>query len=352
MPQLPVRCLIVLVLVLAAAAAADYEVVKSTHGNLIISGYAIGRYTYQQSDESALDATEANTFSLRSASIIFRGDVFRYAGYFIYFDVAYEQPLMDAYGTLKIIPGTEFRAGQFLVPFSRESYTSTSKLLLIDRSLASVNIAPPLGRDVGAQLGFKIESDDRPDWASLAVAVVNGSGPNRVDENAAKDVAVRVAGNPLRWEAAKGLTLEGYYYRGKPYAAVYGTGDGARYGGCVAFNHERFTFQGEFLYRERTFEPTPGAAVDLSDAGYYLQASYKQPLPLPWLQIVEPCARWESYDRDRRAPDDGTNAATGGLNLHFDPGHHCKLMANYQHFIEEAEAIDNDKISAQLQVRF
>jgi hypothetical protein len=341
------------ILCLAGAARADFEVVKSTHGNLILSGYAIGRYTYQYGDESALGAAATNTFSLRSASIIFCGDVFKYGGYFIYFDLACAKPLMDAYGTLKIIPRTEFRAGQFLVPFSRESYTSTSKLLLINRSLASVRIAPPLGRDVGAQAEFEFKSDERPDWASLALAVVNGSGPNRVDENAAKDVAVRVAGNPLPWKATEGLTLEGYYYRGKPYSAVYGTGYGDRYGGCVAFDHERFTFQGEALYRNRTFEPIPaGAAVNLSDAGYYVQASYKHPLPWPWLQIVEAAARWEHYDRDRNISGDATDAVTGGVNLHLEPGHRCKLMANYQHFIEEGEKIDNDKISAQFQVRF
>ena len=337
----------------AAGAAADYEVVKSTHGNLLISGYAIGRYTYQYGDEAAVGVPTANTFSLRSASLIFQGDVFKYAGYFIYLDATLSPALMDAYGTLKIIPYTEFRAGQFLVPFSRESYTSTSKLLLIDRAMVAANVAPPLGRDVGAQLEFKLRSDDRPDWAALAVAGVNGSGPNRVDENVAKDVAVRVTGNPFPWAATKGLTLEGYYYLGKPYMAAYGTGDGARYGGCVAFDHERFTLQGEILYRERTFhEPAGGGAVDLSDGGYYLQGSYKHPLPWPWLQIIEPAARWESYDPARTIPDDVAEAVTGGVNLHFDRGHHCKLMANYQHFLEETLPIDNDKISAQFQVRF
>jgi hypothetical protein len=347
------KYLISILLMSAAGAAADFEVVKSTHGNLIISGYAIGRYTYQQGDEAAVGAPTLNTFSLRSASLIFRGDVFKYAGYFIYFDAACSPVLMDAYGTLKIIPYTRIRAGQFLVPFSRESYTSTSKLLLIDRSMVTANVAPPLGRDVGAQLEFKLQSDDRPDWASLAVAGVNGSGPNRVDENVAKDVAVRVAGNPLPWAAIRGLTFEGYYYLGKPYMAPYGTGDGARYGGCVAFDHERFTFQGELLYRGRTFhEPAGGGTVELSDGGYYLQGSYKQPLPWPWLQIVEPAARWERYDAARNVPDDAIDAVTGGVNLHFDPGHYCKLMANYQHLVEEGEKIDNDKISAQFQVRF
>jgi hypothetical protein len=343
----------------AGPARADYEVVKATYGNLVLSGYAIGRYTYQFGDEAAGGPAPASTFSLRSASLIFRGDVSPYAGYFIYVDAACSRPLLDAYGTLRVIPHAEIQVGQFLVPFSRESYTSTSKLLLIDRSLASVNIAPPLGRDVGAQLEFKLQPEGSARWASLAVAGINGSGPNRADDNTSKDLAVRAAGNPFPWEATRGLTLEGYYYLGKPAfynpanpPELWGTGDGARYGGCLALEHERFSLQTEWLRRRTAYERPYGAAYEYAEAGYYLQGSYKIPAPLPWLQIVEPCGRWEYYDPDADRAGDATNAVTGGVNLHFEPGHHCKFMANYQHFLEEETPVDNDKVSAQLQVRF
>lgn len=349
----------ILSFLLAGAARADYEVVKSTHGNLVLSGYAIGRYTYQQGEDIPDQPAARSSFSCRSASLIFAGDVFKYAGYRIYFDVACSPALMDAYGTLKIIPRTEIRAGQFLVPFSRESYTSTSKLLLIDRSLASANIAPPLGRDVGAQVEYKISAEGKPYWGALAVAGVNGSGPNRADENNSKDVAVRLSGNPFPWEKAEGFVVEAYYYLGKP--AFYnpanplerwGTADGRRYGACLALERERVTFQTEALRRKATYERPYGATYEESETGYYVQAGYKEPLPWPWLQIVEPCGRWESYDADLQTGGGAFRAVTGGLNLHFDPGHHAKLMANYQHFIEEGEKIDNDKISAQFQVRF
>ncbi len=349
----------ILSLLLAGTAQADYEVVKSTHGNLILSGYAIGRYTYQQGEDLPGQSAARSNFSCRSASLIFAGDVFKYAGYFIYFDIACSPALMDAYGTLKIIPHTEIRAGQFLVPFSRESYTSTSKLLLIDRSLVATNIAPPLGRDAGVQVEYKIGAEDGPRWGALAAAVVNGSGPNRADENNAKDVAIRLAGNPLPWEKAEGFAVEAYYYLGKP--AFYnpanplerwGTADGRRYGACLALERERVTFQAEALRRKTTYERPYGATYEESKGGYYVQASYKEPLPWPWLQIIEPCGRWESYDADFQTDGDALRAVTGGLNLHFDPGHHAKLMANYQHFIEEGEKIDDDKISAQFQVRF
>lgn len=336
----------------AATAQAELEVVKSTHGNLILSGYAIGRYTYQErSGLPGVSVEPLSTFTLRSASLIFRGDVFKYAGYFIYLDAACSPALVDAYGTLRVIPHTEFRMGQFLVPFSRESYTSTSKLLFIDRSLVTTNVAPPLGRDVGAQLEVTVRPEGRPYWGALAVAGVNGSGPNAADNNASKDLSLRLRGNPLPWRPLAGLTLEAYLYLGKPFSVIYGTGEGRRYGGAAAFDHDRFTVQGEFLARETAFD-VAGADVTTSSAGFYLQGSYKQPLPWDWLQMLEPAARYESYDADEGVEGDKVSSVTGGLNLHFDAGHHCKLMLNYQKLAEERLAFPNDKISAQFQVRF
>jgi hypothetical protein len=350
---------LLLALLAAGAAGADYEVVKSTHGNLIISGYAIGRYTYRFGDVDAGGPPTTSTFSARSASLIFRGDIFEYAGYFIYVDPACDDVLIDAYGTLNVIPHTGLTVGQFLVPFSRESYTSTSKLLMVDRSMVSANVAPPLGRDVGAQLEYALRPEGNPRWATVAVAGINGSGPNRPDENTSKDLAVRVAANPLPWEETKGLTVEGYYYLGKPEfydpdnpLERWGTADGVRYGGCLAFDNKTFSLQTEWLRRHTTYERPYGATYEYAEGGYYVQGSYKIPAPLPWLQIVEPCGRWESYDPDADRAGDATDAVTGGVNLHFDPDHHCKFMANSQHFLEEETAVDNDKVSAQFQVRF
>ena len=353
----------ILSLALAAGAAhAEMEVVKSTYGTLVLSGYAIGRYTYQYGEQPDGFSTATSTVALRSASLIFAGDIFKYAGYFIYFDAVATPALVDAYGTFKAIPRVELKGGQFLVPFSRESYTSTSKILTIDRSLAALNVAPPQGRDLGLQAEFKLAPEGKPYWGALAAALVNGSGPNRADENTAKDVAVRLAGNPLPWEATKGVTAEGYYYLGKP--AVYdpadplvrwGIGDEKRWGGALAWDHERFSFQSEYLWRRGRYDADEAlgrADLSWSRGGLYAQASYKQTLPLAWLQVLEPCARWERYEPNADAAGDRTTGLTGGLNLHFDGGHHCKLMLNYQKLKEERDEVKNDKVSAQFQVRF
>jgi len=108
----------------------------------------------------------------------------------------------------------------------------------------------------------------------------------------------------------------------------------------------------EWLGRTTTYDRPYGATYESAEAGYYVQAGHEILVPLAWLKIVEPCVRWESYDPDPEREGDKTDAVTGGVNLHFAPEHQCKFMANYQHFMEEETPLDNDKISAQFQVRF
>ncbi len=347
---------------LAAAAHADLEVVKAEYGSLTLAGYAIARYTYQYGENAAGYSTATSNVALRSASIIFAGDIYKYAGYFIYFDAGATPAVVDAYGDLKVIPGTTVRGGQFLVPFSRESCTSTSKILMVDRALCSVNVAPPQGRDIGLMTEYTRRAEGKNYWGALAAAVVNGSGLNRADENTAKDLALRLMGNPLPWAFTKGVTAEAYYYLGKP--AVYnpanplvrwGTGDETRWGGALGWDHERFSFQSEYLWRKGRYDADASlrrADLSWSRGGAYAEASYKQKLPWPWLQVLEPTARWETYEPNAFAAGDKTTGVTGGVNLHFDPGHHCKLMLNYDAFREEENETPNDRASAQFQVRF
>lgn len=344
--------------VLAAAAAwAEVEVVHSDYGTLNVAGYAIGRYTWQDGEEVAGVSTALSTFSLRSASVIMSGDIFKYAGYMVYFDAALSPALVDAYGTFKAIPYTELRMGQFLVPFGRESYTSTSKILFCDRSMATLMVAPPMGRDIGMQAEVTLKPEGRNYWCALALAGVNGSGPNAADENTPKALAFRVMGNPLAMDALKPLVFELDYYYGKPDVDVGGgvieIATEPRIGFGVAFDHDLFSLQGEYLTRSLTLAETDEhPEFTLDQGGYYLQGGYKFGMGLEWLQTIEPCARWEAYDPNKDEEDDAATAVTGGVNFHFDGGHHCKLMLNYQAFNEEGDAVDNDKASAQFQVRF
>jgi len=126
--------------------------------------------------------------------------------------------------------------------------------------------------------------------------------------------------------------------------------------GCLPpWDDERFSFQSEYLWRKGRYDADEGlcrAGLSWSRGGAYVQAGYKQKLPWPWVQQLEPCGRWETCDAAAFAPGDRTTAVAGGVNLHFDAGHHGKLTPNYEAFREEEDETPDDRASAQFQVRF
>lgn len=333
----------------AVPVSADIEVVHSDYGTVNVAGYCIGRYDY------SLDDVEPGSFSIRAVAPIVYGDVFKYGGYFILAYLNSPDVLIDAYGTFKAVPYTEFKVGQFLVPFGLETNQSTSKILCIDRSLISTRVAPaPPARDIGVMAEVAYRPKNSPFYLRVGTAVVNGTGVNRRDDNNCKDLAARVSVNPLPLDFLDGLKTEGYFYYGKVSINddPANIGDRFLYGGAVALDKPRFSVQGEYMLGSTDTEPVPGFPYKLESDGFYVQGSYKQRTPLPWLHTIEPLARYEIYNPDRHAPDDRQTVITGGVNVHFAEPHRCKLMVNYSVWKEEANEVDNDLIAAQFSVRF
>lgn len=66
---------------------------------------------------------------------------------------------------------------------------------------------------------------------------------------------------------------------------------------------------------------------------------------------VEPGIRYEMFDPNSDAPDDGVTRLTGGLTLYLDD-HHSRIRINYLLNGEETNNVDNDEIIAEFQVMF
>lgn len=338
-----VLLIVAFVLLTAVPVSADIEVVHSDYGTVNVAGYCIGRYDYRW------DGAEPGSFSIRAVAPIVYGDVFKYGGYFFLAYLNKPDVLIDAYGTFKAIPHTELKVGQFLVPFGLETNQSTSKILCIDRSLISTRIAPaPPARDIGAMVELAYCSENSPFYLRVGTAVVNGTGINRRDDNKYKDIAARASVNPLPFGFLDGLTTEGYFYYGKVSINddPANIGDRLLYGGAVALDKPRFSVQGEYLVGSTDTEPVPGFPYEFETDGFYVQGSYKQRTPLPWLHTIEPLARYEIYNPDRHATDDRQNVITGGVNVHFAEPHRCKLMVNYSLWKEEANEVENNLIAS------
>jgi hypothetical protein len=336
-------------LIITVNASADMEVVHSDYGTVNVAGYCIGRYDHRWG------ATEPGSFSVRAITAMVYGDIFEYARYYFLADFSKPDVLVDGYGALKVIPYTEIKFGQFLVPFGLETNQSTSKILCIDRSLISTRVAPARPtRDIGAMVEISYCPQDSPFYFRLGTAVINGTGINKRDDNKYKDLAARVSANPLPFGFFGCLTTEGYFYYGKVNIERDDPNVGGRilYGGAIALDKPWFSVQGEYMKGSTDTEPVPGFPYTLDTNGFYLQGSYKQRTPLPWLHTVEPLVRYEIYNPDQHAPNDRQAVVTGGVNVHFAEPHHCKLMVNYSWWNEEGNELNNDLIAAQFSVRF
>lgn len=202
--------------------------------------------------------------------------------------------------------------GQFKIPVSYEGYGSASKLLFPERSV----VARAFGdrRDLGLRLAKSFK------YFGYSAGIFNGSGQNTLDNDHAKDGALRVEAYPI-----EGLTiaLVGYttlYDRKK--SAVRD-----RYEADLRFEKNGFLFQGEII----------GGAVGAANNaprtksfGMYGALAYRLPFNL------EPAFRIGYYDPntkiDVKATDKGTNDETveinAGLN-YYVKNHEAKLQLAY-----------------------
>ncbi len=279
----------------------------------------------------ALWDKDTDTFSLRRARITLAGEIVKNLRFKMTIDVAKSQPLLDA--EIEFAPSklAGLRVGQFRVPFSLESYTSTADLDLINRAAVVDTLAPgrdngSSGRDVGA-VAFGGTS-----WVEYAAGLVNGAGINKADANSHKDFSGRVVLKPFKF-----LAVGGSLYRGRQTV----TADAP----LVARNKEgleavlsvsRFSAKGEYIHAEDDL---------VSKSGWYAQAGC---FALPGkLQAV---VRYETLDLDRAIPDNGTNVTTLGLNW-FIHGR-TKLQLNYEIHGLEAGGRAKSGLLAQLQAAF
>jgi hypothetical protein len=93
--------------------------------------------------------------------------------------------------------------GQFKIPVSYEGFNSSSKLLLPERALVSRQYGDR--RDIGLKLEKKF------DQFGYTLELVNGNGPNRLDQNNQKELGLRLEAYPIKGitAAAVGYTTLG-----------------------------------------------------------------------------------------------------------------------------------------------
>jgi len=209
---------VILAPILLAAALSQVEPAPAPEATpaLTLPGAATARLTgYLQADWNSLDAPGAgrdgNTFELKRARLQVAGRLLERVAYEVEADVAEKdvtRVVKDAWVGLRLFPGAELRFGQFKTPFGYEQTESDTRLLWLDTSFVVAGLSRgPDSRDLGVAFDGRWILGGRS-GIDLAIAVVNGAGPNKADELVEKNVWSRLGGSvTLGWlEARAGLS--------------------------------------------------------------------------------------------------------------------------------------------------
>ena len=285
---------------------------------------------YAQLSAAAWDEG-VDTFFLRRARLSLGGEIFKNLRFKIQADFVKSPALLDALVEFTPSKAAGLRAGQFRVPFSLESFTSTSDVDMVNRSIAVDALAPgrdngASGRDVGAVLFGSYSV------LEYTLGFVNGAGINKADTDSHKDFSGRVVLRPFEF-----LAVGGSLYRGRQ-TVVAGEPLVARNkeGLEAVLSIKGFSLKSEYIHAEDGL---------ISKAGWYAQAGF---FALPGR--LQALVRYDSLDLDRAVPDDGKRVIAVGVNW-FIVGK-TKLQLNYEIHRLEAGGREKSGILAQFQAAF
>jgi len=227
-------------------------------------------------------------------------------------------------------PYVDASIGQFKIPVSWEGYNSSSKLLFAERA--------PVAREFGDRRDIGLRLAKTWEYFGYSAGLFNGTTLNNLDNNNAKDAALRVEGYPV-----KGLVIAGVVYasvgdRGEP-----GTKD--RLEGDVRYENGPFLLQAEYI---RGHDVTSSGEAD--GHGFYGALAWT------FAEVLQPALRIGYLDPDVDA--DLPESASKDELFHVDVGinyfiqkHEAKLQLNYYRF-EYDDDTPRDEVLLAAQVGF
>ncbi|MES2205882.1 MAG: DUF3138 domain-containing protein [Pseudomonadota bacterium] len=292
--------------------------------------------------------------------------------------------LTDAYLRYSFLPtvtGLEepkltVTVGQQLIPFGLEAQADES----LRPTIVSAQFVSNLG--VGTrQVGAIIRGDYKPyvDYGfnyrapllEYALGVVNGSGPNKSDDNGRKDFLGRLAFTlPVDYNSAfRELKLGASIYSGKKNlnspTAVVTQGKTNRYGFDIYYNHAPFGATYEFAQGKddalTSSNKAGGSAI--TSRGHVLTAFYtwgeqwvnssktQSKYDDWWPKSHQLFYRWDQWEPNRAVGNDKVTINTLGYNLFF--AQTTKLQLNFNHYTYQKPATSSvNEILAQFQYGF
>lgn len=378
----------------------DTKTALSTR-NLVVGGTVQARAGYlSQPVNNAVTDNRKSSFDVPTAVLTFTGNLYKdydegknltYALRFGYSPQSTATQLLDTsnfnlldanlrYEILPTISADTSRLaltfGQQLVPFGLEA-AATEDLKPV------INNAQFVGRyGFGQrQIGIGISGDLFPEVdygynyrapiIQYLAGFVNGNGPNKSDNNNAKDFIGRIALTaPADYNSwLRQLTVGASVYKGKnPLfvgAAKVGDGTKDRLGFDISYNHHPFGVTYEFIKGTDTVASGTAAKPVKTDIdsraqtatffynigeqfvkGYRAQGRYDD----WWPQSYQPFYRYDSFDPNTAKTNDKVTVNTLGLNIFF--AETTKFQLNFNRKDDEATKTKTNEYLAQFQYGF
>ncbi|MBN1654081.1 MAG: hypothetical protein JXA30_09915 [Deltaproteobacteria bacterium] len=227
-----------------------------------------------------------------------------------------------------LMPYGDLSLGQFKIPVSWEGYNSSSKLLFAERALVSKEFGDK--RDLGLQVTKRFE------YLGYTAGIFNGATLNHLDNNVAKDAALRLELYPMAGLMLGGVIYASLWQRDQEKAKD-------RFEADARLATGAFLLQAEFL-RSRDVD---ASGEETEGQGFYAAVAYKL------IEVLEPCLRVGYLDPDANRNLDPQDNGGEDEVWHFDAGvnwyirgHEAKLQLNYYRFQFEDKTANNEVLLA------
>ncbi|HHT9136028.1 MAG TPA: porin [Candidatus Wunengus sp. YC60] len=318
--------------------------------SLNLGGRMQFRYTYKDNDED-FGAVDTSSINLRRARVYMGGNIYgKNLHYYVEADAdKFNLGMRDFYVYWTPLEEVNAKIGYFKVPFNRQRVSSSSKLLLQDRSIASE--AFDQDRDYGLDIyGKPFEGN-----IEYHAAVFQGAGEKNSGDNIDNKLmyVLNARYNPfgkydyydetdvkysdtLKATIGASVAFDGKANdeKIKNTNTIIGVVDtGLKYKG-ISWNNEYFL---------RTEDPESNGDTVNSD-GFYTQTGY---FVLP--KKLEVAARYSMVDPDTDVSNDLQREYTAGINYYFR-AHRSKIQADVGHYVTDTK--DQDKEENRVRVQY
>lgn len=323
--------------------------------SLGIGGRLQFRYTFKDNDED-FGKRDTNNIDVRRARLALGGNVYsKLIHYYVEIDGdSFDVGIRNFYVYWTPLEELNAKIGYFKVPFNQQRMSSSAKLLLQDRSIASEQF------DQDRDYGFDIYGKPFDGHLEYHAAMFQGAGEDDEDRGTEDNLdnelmyVFNVRYNPfgeydtvdesdLKFtEKFKASAAASVVVNPKVKDEKIEDSDGLLGVVELSMKYRGFSWHNEYFMRSD--DPESGGETVDSD-GFFTQAGY---FVIP--KRLEVAARYSMLDTNEDIRDNIAREYTGGVNYYFR-GHRSKIQTDYGRFVTE-QGDDEDENENRVRVQY